>query len=1329
MLLFFVAACGGDSSTGGDPVTSDLPNDSTAEIGAPVDIEPLDIGDNAEVPPPMEDTGAPEADYPPCIENSDCSDGWCVEGPDGNKVCTETCVEACPKDWKCDQVTSVGSDTVFICMPRWLGICRPCDEADDCPLSDSVCHGTDEDGRFCASRCLDDADCPPADYVCVNLLCVTTLDDCPCDGPAVEGTLSTTCSHSNDMGTCLGERTCLPDGLTACSAATATEEVCDGMDNNCDDVTDEGTTGLACSLENEFGSCEGTTTCEAAALGCKGTTPAPELCDGIDNNCDGNTDEGSADTDEDGLPDCIDPDIDDDTILNDDDNCPETPNVEQDDLDEDGDGDACDNDDDDDTILDKNDNCPKISNLEQKDTDNDGLGDVCDDDMDGDNVTNDDDNCPEIANPDQEDLDEDGVGDVCTDDMDGDGVPNNQDNCPNVPNSSQENLDQDNFGDICDDDDDGDGDPDDNDCAPLDGDIHHQAVEMCNGVDDNCDGDVDETDAIGCTPYYADGDGDGFGDANTTLCACEPTTGWVTSAGDCNDATAKASPNAVEACDDMDNNCDGSIDEAGAIACTNHFADQDKDGFGDAISSQCLCAPSQDFPTKTSNDCDDADGTIYPGGQEVCGGTDEDCDGTMDEADALGCVNVYLDNDEDGFGQNTATQCLCKVAAGWSDKNGDCNDQAPNANPIAPEICDQIDNNCDSVVDEPNAQGCITYYADGDSDGYGHADNAACQCGPTAAFPTKKVGDCNEGDANTYPGATEVCGGGDEDCDNQVDEKGASGCDSYFVDADKDGFGEPGTQICLCGPDGANTTKKGTDCDDTNASIYPGSLEVCGGGDEDCDNQVDELNAKGCTPFYLDKDGDQFGQNGSSQCMCKGGPGWASKSGDCNDQAPTAYPGSIEVCDQIDNDCNTVVDDPGADGCVPHFADADADGYGGAKTACLCAANATYPVLKGGDCNDADPNAYPGALETCGGGDEDCDGKVDETGAVGCQSYFVDADKDGYGKPGTQECLCDPSGQITSKLSTDCDDTQATTHPGAKEICGGGDENCNQLTDEENALGCLKHYKDADGDNWGNANLSKCLCKPAAPYVTQMPGDCDDTNEQSYPNAPELCDFLDNDCDLDVDEGTPQGCALYFVDVDGDGFAADVAPSACKCGPSPPYTAQNKGDCNDSEAKINPLSNELCDGWDNNCNKLTDEGYADTDSDGTMDCVDLDDDGDATPDVQDCQPLNAAIPSCMGKECGTDGCGASCGTCQANGCLKADATCMALERCQTIVTAEKSADSQWKCTGCGDVDFAGQCWGDYVAVWCADGVLTGTNCAAYDLQCLYSDKLKWYGCG
>jgi len=228
------------------------------------------------------------------------------------------------------------------------------------------------------------------------------------------------------------------------------------------------------------------------------------ILDGVD-NCPLVVNTNQLDTNHDGTGDACEDDSDGDGIDDVDDNCPTVANTDQADLDQDGTGDACDSDIDGDTVLNGVDNCPMVANTDQLDTDNDGLGDVCDPDIDNDGVLNGVDNCPLVANHAQLDKDQDGTGDACDSDIDGDGVLNGVDNCPLVVNTNQADLDHDGIGDVCDDDCDGDGvvapcnyDADNDgfippaDCMEGEASVHPGATEICNGVDDNCDGHTDE---------------------------------------------------------------------------------------------------------------------------------------------------------------------------------------------------------------------------------------------------------------------------------------------------------------------------------------------------------------------------------------------------------------------------------------------------------------------------------------------------------------------------------------------------------------------------------------------------------------------------------------------------------------------------------------------------------------------------------------------------------------------------------------------------------------------------------------------------------------------
>ena len=227
----------------------------------------------------------------------------------------------------------------------------------------------------------------------------------------------------------------------------------------------------SCLVENEFGACPGEAACEDDELLCLGPTPAPEICNGQDDDCDELTDEGYLDTDADGLMDCVDEDDDNDGFVDSvdcqpldpaahpgaeelcngqDDDCDGETDEGFADTDLDGQADCLDADTDGDGIPDEYDNCPWDFNPEQSNIDDDAWGDACDPDIDGDEVPNEIDNCPWAPNPDQANTDgfPDG-GDACDSDIDNDGLSNAVDNCPFHFNPTQSDSNQNGIGDAC----------------------------------------------------------------------------------------------------------------------------------------------------------------------------------------------------------------------------------------------------------------------------------------------------------------------------------------------------------------------------------------------------------------------------------------------------------------------------------------------------------------------------------------------------------------------------------------------------------------------------------------------------------------------------------------------------------------------------------------------------------------------------------------------------------------------------------------------------------------------------------------------------------------
>jgi hypothetical protein len=321
----------------------------------------------------------------PCVTNDQCLAGYCIPSAEGS-VCTDLCYDAssCPDGWTCKGITLSTTDPVWICVPVYTTLCDPCTKHGDCSnqftAEGNYCIDKGPQGKFCGGNCTDFT-CPGG-YTCQEVLiegvgrqqCVPDDGECVCSGRAIDQSLSTTCAVENEWGLCVGGRMCTLSGLTPCDAPYADKELCNGIDDNCDGVTDNITSPEPCQKTNEWGTCPGVVECNDTGQGtCNASVPAQDECDGKDNDCDGATDEDDPDTDQDGAANCVDPDDDDDGILDDDDDCPTKYDPDQEDHDGDGDGDACDADDDNDGVPDADDCKPFDPTV------NEFMQEICDD--------------------------------------------------------------------------------------------------------------------------------------------------------------------------------------------------------------------------------------------------------------------------------------------------------------------------------------------------------------------------------------------------------------------------------------------------------------------------------------------------------------------------------------------------------------------------------------------------------------------------------------------------------------------------------------------------------------------------------------------------------------------------------------------------------------------------------------------------------------------------------------------------------------------------------------------------------------------------------------
>ncbi|MFH1469820.1 MAG: putative metal-binding motif-containing protein [Pseudomonadota bacterium] len=552
-----------------------------------------------------------------------------------------------------------------------------------------------------------------------------------------------------------------------------------------------------------------------------------------------------------------------------------------------------------------------------------------------------------------------------------------------------------------------------------------------------------------CTrEWYRDLDADGYGDDAIVLRDCTQPTGYVAIPGDCDDSNVAINPGAVEQCNGLDDNCDGTVD--GGFHLVTFYRDADGDGYGDDAEPYpdlvCSSATLSGY-TSLGGDCDDTQPDINPGEPELCDDTDHDCDGDIDNGLAYPYGTVfYLDADGDGYGASSTTGCAAWT--GWILTGGDCDDTDATIHPAATEVCDTtpVDNDCDGDADPFGASGCATRYLDADGDGYGtSAGTSACVClSNPGDYTATNTGDCDDATYSVNPGVDEVCdpAATDEDCDGYAETEGALGCSLFYYDADGDNYYASGAAgRCLCAEDGDYRGHISGDCDESDPAINPGAAEICDGYDNDCDGLTDDddSSVSGGSTWYRDADGDGYGLATVTITRCDLPSGYVADSSDCDDNDAGDHPGATEIVGNGDDeDCDGAelcYDDDDNDG----YLDATGDTRASTDPDCSDAyeGQSTDPVT---DCDDTNPVIHPGATETTGDSvDVNCDG---------AELCYDDDDDDGYldtsgdTRTSTDPDCADAYEGTSTDPTTDCDDTDDYNYPGAFEYCDGEDNDC-----------------------------------------------------------------------------------------------------------------------------------------------------------------------------------------------------------------------------------------------------------------------------------------------
>ncbi len=629
-------------------------------------------------------------------------------------------------------------------------------------------------------------------------------------------------------------------------------------------------------------------------------------------------------------------------------------------------------------------------------------------------------------------------------------------------------------------------------------------VDVCDGSDNDCDGDVDES-------FESQPTSCGVG-------ACAATGETVCQDGTEID-TCVVGESSGEICDGIDNDCDGLVDgddpDLQLVEC------EDQDGVcNGSMKVAALCVGGEwEACTATHYSTHSGD---YDANTDLCDGLDNDCDET---------------NDEDFAAE--ATECgqgACFAEGMTACVQGEVIDTCSPGDASSDEVCDGIDNDCDGLVDaqDDDLAQVLCDVQEGVCEG-AERPTSLCVNGEWQECGAAQYG----GNSFDYDPTTDICDGLDNDCDGELDES--------FVASETD------CGVGACAATGETTCVDG-ELIDTCMAGEPSELETCDGIDNDCDGLVDAQDDDLLTRMCENQQGVCEGSEKPAS-RCVDGEWEACEDFDYAGHSTDFEPDGDLTCDGIDNDCS---------------GEADEDVPDEPSTCGVGACEGTMGVVtcQDGELVDTCDPVASAEAESCDAIDNDCDGDVDEDFETLGQGCDPNPEDDNVCESGVYVCAGDGSGVV-------CEQTEDI----GVERCDNIDNDCDGEIDE----GC-----DDDGDDTCDANM---VCVTGV-VVDVCPGGCGDCNDEpadnyeddganAYPGNTEICDNVDNDCDGEIDEG---------CDDDGDGHcdAAMVCSSEVE---AIALCETGCDDCDDDNADVNPGATETCNSIDDNCVDGIDEGF------------------------------------------------------------------------------------------------------------------------------------------